>query len=80
MIERLSKIANSHFTNIFMALCLMCTSGYQIYEQLQTDSHQIGAHHGVAIYGLVLLVKEFLSMLQTTDKAIKHIQADDKKN
>jgi len=54
----------------------MCTSGYQIYGQLQTDSHQIGAHHGVALYGLVLLIKETLSMLQTTDKAIKHIQAE----
>ena len=54
----------------------MCTSGYQIYGQLQTDSHQIGAHHGVALYGLILLIKEFLSMVQTTDKAIKHIQAE----
>jgi hypothetical protein len=76
MIEILSKIANSHFTNIFMALCLMCTSGYQIYGQLQTDSHQIGTHHGVALYGLILLIKEFLSMVQTTDKAIKHIKAE----
>jgi hypothetical protein len=54
----------------------MCTSGYQIYGQIQSDTHQLGAHHGVAIYGLILLIKEFLSMVQTTDKAIKHIKAE----
>ncbi|SFC90029.1 hypothetical protein [Pseudoalteromonas denitrificans] len=74
MIQTLSNIANSHFTNIFIALFLTGTSLYQIYTQLQTDSHQIGAHHGVALYGLVLLIKEFLNMLQTTDKAITHIK------
>ena len=74
MLNILSKIANSHYTGIFLALILFGTAGNEIINQLEHDSHQIGAHHGVALYGLVMLIKEILAVVQSTDEMITHIK------
>lgn len=65
----LKKIVENPWLNLISGLVLFITSGMEIIRTLG-DGH-IGAHHGVAVFGLVKVVQCLPDILEGTHKVSK---------
>jgi hypothetical protein len=69
MIRILQKITESPYLNLVSGLILLTTAGIEIFRTL--DEGLIGAHHGVAIFGLIEIVKTLPEILHGTEEVCK---------
>ncbi|MBS99222.1 MAG: hypothetical protein CMI01_11155 [Oceanospirillaceae bacterium] len=54
---RLKRFAENPWVNLLSGVILLLTSGHEIWETI--DHGYFGAHHGVAIYGLMKVLQSF---------------------
>ena len=62
----LKKIAENPYLNLISGFILLLTSGKEILETLD-----IGAHHGVAFFGMVQIIKCLPDILHGAEQASK---------
>lgn len=53
----LKKITQNAFLNLLTGIILLITSGAEIWESIGVSPFSIGAHHGIAFFGIVQIVK-----------------------
>ncbi|WP_135606973.1 hypothetical protein [Solemya velesiana gill symbiont] len=71
----LKRITQSPFLNILSGLILLATAGNEIIETLGEPS--IGAHHGIAIFGIIQILKaipELMHGLKEAEEAKETLQ------
>jgi len=59
----LKKISENPYLDLISGIILLITSGYEIITNL--DKLSIGAHHGVAIFGMIQIIKSIPPLLET---------------
>ena len=57
MLRILEKIARSPYLSLVSGIVLLVTAGWQIVSSFGEGG--VGAHHGVAFYGLVQIIRSF---------------------
>lgn len=63
------KIIESFYLDLLSGIILVITSGYEIVTNL--DTIKLGAHHGIAIFGLIQILKSippFIEVLKGVEK------------
>ena len=60
----LKKITKNPLVNFFVATILVTTSGYECFEAI--EKFELGAHHGVLIFGFVELLKSLPEVFEAT--------------
>lgn len=66
MIETLKKITENPWLNLIAGAILLGTAGYEVWESLA--EHTIGAHHGVALFGLLQLLRSIPEVMHGLEK------------
>ena len=69
MIALLRKIAENPYLNLISGLVLLATAGCEIVRTLGDGA--IGAHHGVAFFGLTQIIQSLPHILHGTEQVSK---------
>jgi len=66
--SKLKEIVGSPWLNFISGIILLITSGNEILKDIKGD---IGAHHGVAFFGLVQIVQFLPHIMDATEQVSK---------
>jgi len=69
----LRKVTESPIVNLVAGFILIATSGYEIW--LSFGETQVGAHHGVAVYGMLQVVKTLPHMLHGMEELEEGVES-----
>lgn len=53
----LKTIVNSPYLNLLSGVVLLATAGIEVFSSM--DQGEVGAHHGVFLFGLIQIIKSF---------------------
>lgn len=69
MLKLLKRIADNPHLNLVSGFILLTTSGCEIWRTL--GEGKVGAHHGIAFFGLVQIVQSLPHILHATEQLSK---------
>jgi len=72
----LDRIINHPYAKIAVALCLVATSGFEIHHEMELSESKVGAHHGLFVYGIALVVSALAEVSETAVQAHHSLEKD----
>ncbi len=64
MLKTVVAILISRYTECVMGCFMAFSACYEIYESIQSSSHSLGSHHGIALFGSLTALKALFELLR----------------